>query len=95
MDLDQRQGVRLGFVDRGVRRLDERALAGAARAPQQHVVGRQPGGEPLGVVEQDVADPVDAAQQPDLDPVDLGDRLEPAAVGMPDEGVGGVEIDGG
>ena len=82
------------LVDRGMRRLDERALAGAAGAPQQDIVGRQAGGEPLGVVEQDVADPVDAAQQADLDAVDLVDRLEPAAVGVPDESVARVEIGG-
>ena len=87
MDLDEGEGVRMLVVDRGVRRLDERALAGAAGAPQQYIVGREPGGEPLGVVEQDVADPVDSAQQADLDAVDLVNRLEPAAVGVPHEGI--------
>ena len=73
-------------------RLDQRALAGAARAPQQHVVGREPGREPLGVVEQNVAHPVDPAQQTDRHPVDRRHRFQPFAVGMPDEGVGGIEI---
>ena len=81
-------------VDGGVRRLDQRALAGAAGAPQQHIVCRQAGGEPLGVVEQDVADPVDPAQQSDFDPVHLVNRVEPPAVGVPDESVAGVEVDG-
>ena len=70
------------------------ALAGAAGTPQQYIVGREAGGEPLGVVEQDVADPVDTAQQPDLDPVDLVNRLEPIAVGVPHEGVAGIEVVG-
>ncbi len=30
---------------------------------------------------------------PSLDAVDLADRLEPAAIGMPNKGVGGIEID--
>ena len=62
MDLDEREGMRTHFVDSGMRGLDERTLAGAAGAPQQYIVGREAGGEPLGVVEQDVAHPVYAAQ---------------------------------
>ncbi len=58
-------------VDRGMHRLDQRALAHAARAPQQRVVGGQPVGEAPRVGEQDVAHPVDPAQQPDLDAADL------------------------
>ena len=80
------------FVDRRVRCLDQRALAGAARAPQQHVVGRQPGGETLGILDEDVAHPVYSAQQVELDAVDFADGLQPFALGVPDEGVGGVEI---
>ncbi len=63
--------------------------------PQQRVVGRQPGGEAPGVVEQDAANSVDAPERANLDPVHLADRLEPAVLSMPDEGVGGVEIGGG
>ena len=50
-------------VDAGVDRLDQRALAHAARAPEEHVVGRQAAGEALGVLEQDVAHPVDALEE--------------------------------
>src|SRR5205814_5504893 len=92
VDLDECERVRMHIVDGGVRRLDERALAGAAGAPQQDIVGREPGGEPLGVVEQNVADAVDAAQKSHLNAVDLVNRLEPAAVGMPYEGVAGVKF---
>ena len=62
----------MACVDPGMDGLDERALAHAARAPQQRIVGRQARGEPLGVLEQDVADPVDALEEVQLDPVDLG-----------------------
>ena len=37
-------------IDLGMRRLDQRRLAHAARAPQQRVVGRQAAGEALGVL---------------------------------------------
>ena len=40
----------------------------------------------------EIAHPVDAAQQRDVDAVDARDRRERAAVGAPDEGVGGGEI---
>jgi hypothetical protein len=73
-------------------RFHQRALAGAARPPQQDVVRREAGGEPLRVVEQDVAHAVDAAQQVEIDAVDRRDRLEPLALGVPDEGVGGGDV---
>src|SRR5260370_38231413 len=73
---------------------NERTLARPACAPQQYVVCREPGGEPLGVVQQNVPNPVDPAQQPDLDPVDLVYRLQRAAVGGPHEGITGIEGDG-
>ena len=47
----------------GVRRLDQRRLAHAARAPQQRVVGRQAAREALGVLDQEVAHPVDPAAE--------------------------------
>ena len=94
VNFDEGQRVRLLGVDCGVSGLDQRALAGAARAPQQHVVGGEAGGKATGVFEQNVAHPVDAAQQADLDAVDLRDRFEPTGIGMPDKGVGGVEIGG-
>ena len=62
VDLDQLQPVgRLAIdVDAGMRRLDQRRFAHAARAPQQRVVGGQAVGEALGILDQDVAHPVDA-----------------------------------
>ena len=93
MDLDQRQARGRSRVDRRVHRLDQRGLAHAARAPQHGVVGRQAGGEAQRVVEQDLAQPLHALQQIDIDAADSRHRLEPVAVGVPDEGVGGVEID--
>ena len=63
-------GLRMRGVDRGVRRLDQRRLAHAARAPEQRVVGRQAAREALGVLDQNVAHPVDALEQRHLDAVD-------------------------
>ncbi len=62
-------------VDRGMRGLDQRRLAHAARAPEQRVVGRQPAREALGILDQHVAHPVDALEQRHLDAVD---RAAPA-----------------
>ena len=90
MDLDQRQAGPAsrpaGLVDRRVHRLDQRALAGAAGAPQQRVVGGQAVGKAPGVVEQDVAGAVDALEQRQVDPAHHRHRLEPFALDMPDEG---------
>ena len=72
--------------------LTSAALAGAAGAPEQHVIGGQPGGEALGVFDQDIAHPVDAAQQADLDSVDLFYRFEPVALCVPDERIGRLEV---
>ena len=55
VDLDELQRRRSGAerrVDRGVRGLDQRGLAHAARAPQQRVVGRQAAREALGVLDR-------------------------------------------
>ena len=94
MDFDQLEAARdvLLAVDRGVRRLDQRRLAHAARAPQKRVVGGQRAGEAPGVLDQKVAHPVDAAQERDVDAVDARDGRQRAAVGAPDEGFRGVEI---
>ena len=51
------------LVDAGMDRLDQRALAHAARAPEEHVVGRQAAREALGVLDQDVAHAVDALER--------------------------------
>ena len=94
MDLDQFQAPRdLALaVDRGVRSLDQRRLAHAARAPEQRIVGGKGAGEALGVLDQKVAHPVDPAKERDVDTVDARDGREGARVGAPDEGLGGVEI---
>ena len=95
VDLDQGQGGMPGLgravVDLGVHRLDQGALAHAAGAPEQGVVGRQAFGEAAGVLQQGRLLALDALQQPDLDPVDPGHRLQEVALGVPDEGIGGVE----
>ena len=79
-------------VDRGVRSLDQRRLAHAARAPQKRIVGGKGAREALGVLDQKVAHPVDPAQERDVDSVDARNGRERARVGAPDEGLGGVEI---
>ena len=79
-------------IDGGMHGLDQRRLAHAARAPQEHVVGGEAGGEALGVVDQDVAHAVDAADQPDIDAIDAVNRFKQAGIGSPDEAVGCVEI---
>ena len=65
-------------IDQMMRRLDQRALAHAARAPQQGVVGGQPLGKAARVLDQDVAREVDPLEQADIDPVDPGYWLQPA-----------------
>ena len=98
MDLDQ--GQRSGrpahrAIHMSVDRLHDRALAGAARAPQQGVVGRQPLGEAPRVLEQDLLLAVDAHQQIEVDPVDLGDGCRTVGGGVPDIGLGGGDVGGG
>ena len=92
VNLDQFQAVgRLAVaVDAGMRRLDQRRLSHAARAPQQHVVGGQAIGEAFGVLDQDVAHPLDALEQAEIDPADVRHRRQPS-VRVPDEGVGAAE----
>ena len=88
----ERSGEIGAAIDFGVRRLDQRRLAHAARAPQQRIIGRQAARKTQRIVDQEIANPVDAAQQRNVDPIDLGDRVERRAVGAPDEGVGAAEI---
>ena len=92
MNLDQLQAIgRLAVdIDAGMRRLDQRRLAHAARAPEQRVVGGQAVGEAFGVLDQDVAHPVDPLEQAEIDAADARHRRQPS-VGMPDEGVGGCQ----
>ena len=92
MNFDQQDLVGLALVDVGMRRLYQGRLAHAASAPKQRVVGRQPIGETAGVVQQDIAHPLDPLQQLQIDAVDGRHRLQPMALGLPDEGVGGVQI---
>ncbi len=92
MDLNEDEGSGARAVDLAVHRLDQRTLPGAARAPQEDVVGGKAGGEAARVVEQNVSHPVDAAQEIEIDTIDGINRLEPLAVGMPHESIGGVNV---
>jgi len=91
MNFDEGDGALCLGVHGGMHGLDQGTLAGAARSPEQGIVGRQALGESPRVVEQDIAGPIDAAQQVEIDAADLGNSLEPGAVGMPDEGISLVE----
>ena len=95
MDLDEDQVLAVLVAYLRMDRLDDGALAGAARTPEQGVVGRQAAGEAQGVVEQDLFLPVDAEQQFRLDAADVRYRFQPVEVGAPDEGLGGVPVDFG
>ncbi len=58
------------------------------RAPhKQRIVGGQPVGKALGVLDQDVAHPIDTLEQADIDAADARHRRQPP-LRMPDEGVG-------
>ena len=76
----------------GMDRLDQRALAHAARAPEQRIVGRQSAREARGILHQRVAHPVDALEQPERHAIDLGDGQEGLGLRLPDKGLGPVEI---
>ena len=80
------------LVHGGMDRLDQRALAHAACAPQQRVVGGQAAGEALCIVDQQITHTVDSAQQFQRQPVDRSDRQKMAGVGDPHESVGGAKI---
>ena len=92
VNLDQLEPVgRLAVdIDVGMRRLHQRRFAHAACAPEQRIVGGQAIGEPLGVLDQDVAHPVDPLEQAEVDAADARDRRQPS-VRVPDKGVGGAE----
>ncbi len=98
MDLDERQGAGRAThlaVHMGVDRLDDRALARAARAPEQGIVGGQALGEAPGILDQRLLLPVDADQEIEVHAVDLGDRLEAVAGRMPDASFGRVDVSAG
>lgn len=80
-------GVHLGMAC-----LHQRALAHAARAPQECIVGGQAAREAQRVVEKLIARAVDALQQANLHAADPRHRFEPLGISMPDEGVGGIEV---
>ena len=95
MDFDELEpaACRMRGADRGMRGLDQRRLAHAARAPQQRIVGRQAAREALGVLDQEVAHPVDALEQRHLDAVDArAPASSRARLRVPDEGVGRGEV---
>jgi len=87
MDFDELQPC-----DLSVHGLDERALAHAPRAPKQRIVGGKAAGEALRVGEQRVARAVDSLEQRKRQAVDLLDRLKVLRLGLPDEGVCGLEV---
>jgi hypothetical protein len=87
-ELERRLARFARLVDRGMNGLDQRRLAHAARTPQKRVVRRQPGREPLRIVEEDIADPVHAADEIDIHPVDLLDRFQVTGIGLPYKAVG-------
>src|SRR5262249_27714838 len=95
MDLDQLQR---GFALRLRRRmhgLHERTLAGAARTPEQRIVGGQAAREAARVFEQRVALAVDAFEQRQWNARDLSDGLETLVGRGPDESVTRLPIDRG
>ena len=92
VDLDQLETAPELAVDRGMDRLDERALAHAAGPPEQRIVGRQAGREAPGVLEQDVANSIDSLQEIEIDPVDLRDLAQAIAGGVPDKGGMGTQV---
>ena len=94
LQLDQLEIAKLGH-QRAVDRLHQRGFPHAARAPQQRIVGRVPGGEAAGVLKQRVARPVDPHQEVQLHPVYLRHRLQPVWAHMPDKAGRGGEIRGG
>ena len=94
MDLDELEiGLGLGAAEPqlaahlGVRRLHQRRLAHAARAPQQRVVGGQAQGEAARVVEQLLGRAVDALEQAERLAVDVRHGQEAFGRGLPDEGL--------
>ena len=63
------------------------------RAPQSStLLAGSPSAKRVGVFQQRIAHAIDAAEQRDIDAIDLRHRLQRAAVGVPDEGVGGADI---
>ena len=92
MDLDQHQRLWLVLVDPCVDGLHQRALAHAASAPQERVVGGQAAGESARIVMERVGDAFDPAQKVVGDTRHQRHRPQSTAAGLPDEGVGGREI---
>ena len=89
MHLDQHQtAVALVFgVERGMHRLDQRAFAHAARAPEQRIVGGQAPAETFGVGEQRVALAFHALEQGEVYAGDLGHGNQAALQRLPDIGI--------
>ena len=73
-------------------RLDQRAFAHAARAPEQRIVGRKPAREILRVRKQRAGHPVHRLQQPDGHPVDMRHGQEPVLFRKPRKRVRRGEI---
>src|ERR1700682_4503380 len=75
VNFDELQGLFRRLVHPGMHRLDQRALAHAARAPEKNVVRRESAGESLGILEKKITNPVDPFEKTKLYPIDFGDRL--------------------
>jgi hypothetical protein len=92
MNFHQFQFARFRLDNAAVDGFDQTALAHAAGPPQQGVVGGQVVGETAGVLEQGIALGLDALQKVQVDPADRQDRLQMSVIGVPDEGIGAVQI---
>jgi len=95
MDLDESEAVIAAGIDRRVDGLDERALAGAARTPEQGIVGGPTIGKGCAIVDQQLLLTVDADEQAEIERVRVRHRNQPPLPTPPDEGIGIVEGRGG
>ncbi len=91
VDLDQLEAREAG-IDGTMHGLDQGALAHAAGAPEQRIVGGQAAREAFRVGQEGVAAAVDALEKRQRHPVDAPDRRKSPGLGLIDEGIGGREI---
>ena len=87
VDLDQLQAR-----EAAVNGLDQRALAHAACAPQERVIGGKAPGETLGIRQEHVAAAVDALEERQRHPIDRPDRQKGPGVRLENEGIGGLKV---
>ena len=86
-----RQARREIGIDLGMRRLDERGFAHAARAPEQRIIGGQALRKTLGISLKISRTRSMPRKSPDLDPAHMRHGLKQLARRMPDESIGGGE----